>query len=69
VLPEHQGGGQGRRLIETFLAAVAGSGAPAAHVGMVTANTRARGFYDRLGFQPIPVPDSGPVTYLGRPTS
>jgi len=35
---------------------------------MVTANVRARGFYDRLGFQLIPVPDPGPVTYLGRPT-
>ncbi|TDC44130.1 GNAT family N-acetyltransferase [Micromonospora sp. KC213] len=69
LLPEAQGAGHGRRLVETFLAAAAQAGAAALHVGMVTANVRARGFYDRLGFQEIPVPDPGPITYLGRPTS
>ncbi|SBT44097.1 GNAT family N-acetyltransferase [Micromonospora narathiwatensis] len=68
LLPSHQGQGHGRRLLETFLTAAHAAGAPALHVGMVTANVRARGFYDRLGFQMIPVPDPGPVTYLGRPT-
>ena len=69
LLPSHQGAGHGRALVEVFLAAAARAGAPALHVGMVTANTRARGFYDRLGFTEIPVPDAGPVTYLGRPTT
>ena len=69
LLPEHQGAGHGRALLETFLAAAAEAGAPAVHLGMVTANVRARGFYDRLGFTEIPVPDAGPVTYLGRPTT
>ncbi len=69
LLPEFQGAGHGRRLLETFLRAAAGAGAPAVHVGMVTANDRARGFYDRLGFHEIPVADPGPLTYLGRSTS
>ncbi|WP_189080632.1 GNAT family N-acetyltransferase [Mangrovihabitans endophyticus] len=68
LLPSHQGAGHGRRLLKTFLAAAARAGAPALHIGMVTANTRARGFYDRLGFHRIPVPDPGPITYLGRST-
>lgn len=68
LLPEQQGRGHGRRLVETFLRAAAGAGAAGLHVGMVTANVRARGFYDRLGFHEIGVPDPGPVTYLGRST-
>lgn len=36
-----------------------------AHLGMVTANTPARAFCDRLGFHEIPVPDPGTLTYLG----
>jgi hypothetical protein len=35
---------------------------------MVTANTRARAFYDRMGFEEIDVPEPGAVTYLGRTT-
>ena len=38
------------------------------NVGMLTANTGARPFYDRLGFHEIAVPDPGPLTYLGRAT-
>jgi hypothetical protein len=33
---------------------------------MLTVNVRARGFYDRLGFVELPVPDPAPLTYLGR---
>jgi ribosomal protein S18 acetylase RimI-like enzyme len=69
LLPEYQGRGFGRRLIEAFLAAAARAGAPAVHLGMLTSNEPARGFYDRLGFEVLPVPDAGPVTYLGRPTT
>ncbi|GAA0420816.1 acetyltransferase [Actinoplanes capillaceus] len=65
LLPPYQGRGLGRRLIETFIATV---DAPGVHVGMVTANVRARGFYDRLGFTVLPVPDPGPLTYLGLKT-
>ncbi|RJL20850.1 GNAT family N-acetyltransferase [Bailinhaonella thermotolerans] len=69
LLPGHQGAGHGRRLMTAFLGALAGQGVPAVHLGMVTANTGARAFYDRLGFHEIPVPDPGPLTYLGRSTA
>jgi GNAT superfamily N-acetyltransferase len=62
LLPAYQGRGLGRRLIDRFLATV---DAPGVHVGMVTANVKARGFYDRLRFTELPVPDPGPLTYLG----
>ncbi|MEI7034257.1 GNAT family N-acetyltransferase [Streptomyces pratensis] len=66
LLPTHQRHGYGRRLMETFLAALHGRGVPAVHLGMSTGNTAARAFYDRVGFHEIAVPDAGPVTYLGR---
>ncbi|MEV6343570.1 GNAT family N-acetyltransferase [Actinoplanes sp. NPDC051851] len=69
LLPGYQGRGHGRRLIERFCAAAARAGAAAVHVGMLTANVRARGFYDRLGFTELPVPEPGPLTYLGRPSA
>jgi ribosomal protein S18 acetylase RimI-like enzyme len=69
LLPSHQGRGHGRALMTTMLAALSADGAPAVHVGMVTANSGARRFYDRLGFHEIAVPDPGPLTYLGRATA
>ncbi|MFJ4674724.1 GNAT family N-acetyltransferase [Kitasatospora sp. NPDC088783] len=69
LLPSHQRAGYGRELIHTLLAALAAKDVPRVHLGMVTANTAARPFYDRLGFHPIPVPDPGPITYLGRRTT
>lgn len=68
LLPEAQGRGLGRVLVETWSRAAADTGAPALHVGMVTANVPARGFYDTLGFHEIEVADPGPLTYLGRAT-
>ena len=55
--------------MERYLAALAARGVPAVHLGMLTVNTGARAFYDRLGFREIAVPDSGVLTYLGRSTS
>lgn len=69
LLPEYQGRGCGRELLEAFAGAPADAGAPAVHLGMVTVNVRARGFYDRLGFHVIGVPNPGPITYLGRATA
>jgi GNAT superfamily N-acetyltransferase len=69
LLPPWQGRGHGRRLLHTFLDALHGQGVQAVHLGMVTVNTGARAFYDRLGFHEIPVADAGPLTYLGRATA
>jgi ribosomal protein S18 acetylase RimI-like enzyme len=61
LLPGYQRQGWGRGLMEAFLDAVGAD----VHLGMLTVNTPARAFYDRLGFHVIPVPDPGPLTYLG----
>jgi ribosomal protein S18 acetylase RimI-like enzyme len=68
LLPEHQGSGWGRMLIGHFLAGLHAAGVPAVHLGMSSTNVGARAFYDRLGFREIPIPNAGPVTYLGRGT-
>jgi ribosomal protein S18 acetylase RimI-like enzyme len=69
LLPEWQGRGYGRALMESFLRALHERGVAAVHLSMVSANTPARAFYDRLGFHELAVPDPGPVTYLGRSTT
>jgi GNAT superfamily N-acetyltransferase len=68
LLPAWQGQGHGRSLMRTFLRALRDRGVPAVHLGMVTVNTGARAFYDRVGFHEIDVPDPGPLVYLGRTT-
>ncbi|TPQ17425.1 GNAT family N-acetyltransferase [Streptomyces sporangiiformans] len=68
LLPDWQGRGHGRVLMRTFLRALWDRGVQAVHLSMVTTNTPARAFYDRLGFHEIAVPDPGPVTHLGRTT-
>ncbi|MEI5522222.1 GNAT family N-acetyltransferase [Streptomyces brasiliscabiei] len=68
LLPDWQGRGHGRALMQTFLRALHDAGVPSVHLSMLTSNTPARAFYDRLGFHEIAVPDPGPVTYLGRGT-
>jgi ribosomal protein S18 acetylase RimI-like enzyme len=65
LLPEHQRAGHGRALMGAFVGALARAGVPAVHLGMLTANTAARAFYDRLGFHPIAVPAHADLTYLG----
>lgn len=68
LLPDHQGAGHGRALIEIFVAAAADAGAPGVHVGVAPGNLRAIAFYRHVGFTPIPVPDAGSAVYLGRAT-
>ena len=65
LLPPVQGIGYGRKLMTTFFASAARAGAAGVHLVVVKANARALGFYDRLGFTPLPVDDPGPVVYLG----
>lgn len=68
LLPPFQRAGHGRRLMETFSAAAARAGAAGIYLGVAAANVAALGFYDRLGFTPIPPEqDPGTVVYLGRP--
>ena len=68
LLPPFQGAGHGRALMETFYAAAAGAGAIGVHVTVRKANTRAIGFYCRLGLRPLEVAEPGEtdVVYLGR---
>lgn len=68
LLPAYQRSGHGRALMTAFLDAARRAGADRVHLGMLTSNTPARAFYDRLGFHVIDVPDAGPLTYLGRST-
>jgi ribosomal protein S18 acetylase RimI-like enzyme len=69
LLPAYQRRGHGRTLMYTFLDALRHKGVPAVHLGMVSSNTSARAFYDRLDFHEIRVLDPGSSTYLGRATS
>jgi ribosomal protein S18 acetylase RimI-like enzyme len=65
LLPGYQGAGHGRALIENFVTALAEAGCSAGHLGALTENARALGFYRRIGFHPIDVADPGPVSYFG----
>lgn len=53
LLPRVQGGGNGRRLMTTLLAALADAGAPGVHLGVAMANERAIGFYRHIGFTEV----------------
>lgn len=55
LLPEAQGAGHGRRLVETFLLAAAAAGAPSLHLGTGAGNARAVRFYTRLGLERLDV--------------
>ncbi|WP_330310929.1 GNAT family N-acetyltransferase [Streptomyces sp. NBC_00523] len=68
LLPDWQRKGYGKELMHTFLAALNAKGVEGVHLSMLTSNTPARAFYDRLGFTEIHVPDPGPVSYLVRGT-
>ena len=53
LLPELQGKGFGRRLIDVLRDALAERGVPGVHLSMDPDNTNARAFYDRLGFHEL----------------
>ncbi|MCA5894760.1 GNAT family N-acetyltransferase [Isoptericola sp. NEAU-Y5] len=54
LLPQAQGQGLGRTLMDTLRAALADQGVPGVHLGMDPTNTGARAFYDRYGFVELP---------------
>ncbi|MBS1673824.1 MAG: GNAT family N-acetyltransferase [Actinobacteria bacterium] len=62
LLPETQGQGLGRRLIDILLAELGRRGVPALHLGMNADNLSAGAFYERLGFTKLASAD-GSTTY------
>lgn len=68
ILPAHQGGGNGRRLIETFAQAVARAGAVGLHVAVSPTNTRAHGFYLKVGFERLHITGCGGAFFYGLKT-
>jgi ribosomal protein S18 acetylase RimI-like enzyme len=53
LLPRAQGRGLGRRMVEQNLDTLRRRGSPGAHLGVSLLNTRAQGFYRRLGFEEL----------------
>lgn len=49
LLPEAQGGGRGRALLEQFFAELRARGVPGVHVGVSSDNPGAIGFYEHIG--------------------
>lgn len=68
LLPRAQGRGYGRRMIEQIVEALARRGSPGAHLAISVLNTRAFGFYQRLGFRELIRVGGGPdgCIYMGR---
>jgi ribosomal protein S18 acetylase RimI-like enzyme len=67
VLPRAQGRGNGRRMLEQIMDTLRARGSPGAHLGVSTLNSRARGFYRRLGFRELTEDGSGSARtiYMG----
>lgn len=53
LLPEVQGAGWGRRLLEELFDRLRAGGSPGVHLGVSVRNERAIGFYDHLGFRQL----------------
>lgn len=54
LLPELQGQGWGRQLIDTLSDALRGAGVTGLHLAADAGNTGALAFYERIGFAPLP---------------
>ncbi|PFG34521.1 GNAT family N-acetyltransferase [Sanguibacter antarcticus] len=63
VLPQAQGGGNGRALLETLFGVLRGLGVPGVHLGMAAGNVRAGGFYAHLGFMQLAADEN--VVHVG----
>jgi GNAT superfamily N-acetyltransferase len=53
LLPRAQGRGHGRRMLARLMETLRRRGSPGAHLGLSPLNTRAFGFYHRLGFREL----------------
>lgn len=63
LLPEAQGQGLGRQLVDALRAALAERGIPGLHLTMGANNTNAGAFYDRLGFVRLGSSTESSTTY------
>jgi ribosomal protein S18 acetylase RimI-like enzyme len=70
LLLRAQGRGYGRRMIEMLMHRFHTEGSPGAHLGVSALNTRAPGFYERLGFRELVRAGTGAdeCIYMGRRT-
>lgn len=68
LLPEWQGRGYGRGLMDALRAGLRKAGVEKVHLTMSATNDPARAFYRKLGFTEIEVPGSPPGTAFGRTT-
>ncbi len=59
LLPRAQGRGFGRRLLTCLIDTLRRRGSPGVHLGVSAFNTRAYGFYERLGFRKLARAGSG----------
>ncbi|MFJ2299001.1 GNAT family N-acetyltransferase [Oerskovia paurometabola] len=62
LLPEAQGTGWGRRMIEHLTGQLTDLGVPGLHLGVGAENHGAIAFYSRLGLAPLSDPDDGGLT-------
>jgi ribosomal protein S18 acetylase RimI-like enzyme len=69
ILPGYQGHGWGRALMNAFLHRLHEAGVPAVHLSVSPANTNARAFYARLGFEPIVIGGQESQGFFGRSTA
>lgn len=53
ILPEGQGQGWGSRMLDTLINQMRAFDVPGVHLGVGGKNTRAIGFYEHYGFQPL----------------
>jgi ribosomal protein S18 acetylase RimI-like enzyme len=68
LLPRAQGRGYGRRMVERLMDTLRRGGSPGVHLGVSALNTRAIGFYQRLGFRELTRTGAGDEEgiYMGR---
>jgi len=69
LLPQVQGGGWGRRLLQHLFTRLTAAGCPGVHLGVAEENTGARRFYDRMGFAELSSSPGGRTLGLSLPVS
>lgn len=66
LLADMQGQGQGRRMMALMMDALRHASATGLHLDVSPSNSGARAFYERLGFEPVPVPTAQDNFYVAR---